>query len=98
MRDRYLMIISALIHAPNKPLKFYLEVSKMSRGTFFKAKAELVAQGVISTGDAGQIVLDRDKGLRLLADAYPGVSIDLDPPPHEAEGPDPTALAQGEEI
>lgn len=75
MRDPYLTIISVLLNAPSKPLKFYLEASKVSRGTFFKGKAKLLGLGIICAGDDKQIVVDRDKCLRYLTEEYPGVSM-----------------------
>ena len=90
MRDPYLTIIAALIHTPLKPLKYYLEVSKVSRGTFFKVKADLEAKGIIFKGEGRQILLDHDRGVRFLADAYPGVLIDFPANPHRAEAALPT--------
>ena len=75
MRDPVLAIISALVHSPIKPLKFYLEASKVSRGTFFKAKADLEELGVIVKDQNKKIVVDRDKCLEYLAEEYPGVSM-----------------------
>ena len=73
MRDPCLSIISALLLSPDMPLKFYLGVSKMSRGTFFKAKAELESRGIVFYTGSKQLTLDRDKALDFIVVAYPGL-------------------------
>ena len=73
MRDPCLSIISAMLDAPLKPLKFYLAASKMSRGTFFKAKADLMALGIVAFDGTRQLTIDAQKALEFVNDLYPGI-------------------------
>jgi len=75
MRDPVLVIISVLSLYPNKPLKFYIDASGISRATFFKAKAGLEDAGIVLKNDEKQIIVDREKCLRYVADEYPGVTM-----------------------
>ena len=78
MRDPYLVIIMAIRRYPGMPLKFYIDNSKVSRGTFFKVKGHLEQLGIVSLSAQKRIILNVEHGLRFLAEAYPGVKIDLD--------------------
>jgi hypothetical protein len=74
MRDPYINLILSLIQDPGKTLKFYLDASKVSRGTFFKVKADLELMGILHWNDSRQITLNQEKGLTYLAGVYPGLS------------------------
>jgi hypothetical protein len=86
MRDPYLLLITSIMCYPNKPLKFYLDAAKVSRGTFFKVKGHLEALGIISLGDRKHLVVDLEKGQRFLDAAYPGLPIELGALPHSGMG------------
>lgn len=77
MPDPYLTVIAVVAQNPGKPLKFYLDASKVSRGTFFKVKSDLELRGVLLKTERRQISLDHEKGLSFLANIYPGVEITL---------------------
>ena len=79
MRDPVLVIISVLILYPNKPLKFYIDASKISRATFFKAKAGLEEACIVLKNNEKQVIVDREKCLRYVADEYPGVTMLFEP-------------------
>lgn len=74
MRDPYINLILSLIQYPGKPLKFYLDASKVSRGTFFKVKGDLELMGILFWDDSRQITLNHEKGINYLAGIYPGLS------------------------
>jgi len=78
MRDPYLVIITLVSIYPEMPLKFYIDASKLSRGTFFKVKGHLEELKIIKINDRKRILVDEEKGLDYLAEAYPGVTISLD--------------------
>jgi hypothetical protein len=80
MRDPCLSIISAMLDAPQKPLKFYLATSKMSRGTFFKAKADLMSLGIVAFDGTKQLTLDTEKARDFVFDMYPGIAVNLTAP------------------
>ena len=84
MRDPYLFLIVSILCSPEKSLKYYLDVSGVSRGTFFKVKAHLEALGIISLNDNKKLVVDRERGLKFLADAYPGLPTALERLPYSS--------------
>ena len=77
MRDPYLNVLAVVAKYPGRPLKFYVEESRVSRGTFFKVKSDLELRGALLKLERRQISLNREKSLSFLADAYPGVTITL---------------------
>ena len=78
MRDPKLSLISAILLTPEKRQKYYLDVSKLSRGTFFKVKSELLEQGIVQIDDAKQMKLDREKALKFVNENYPGLACAFD--------------------
>lgn len=73
MTKGVLSIISSVAANPGRNLKFYLDDTKMSRATFFKAKKELVETGVIIVNDDGRLVISTDMTRRFLCERYPGL-------------------------
>ena len=78
MRDPKLSLISAILLVPKKRQKFYLDTSKLSRGTFFKVKAELSEQGIVTIDEAKQMKLDHEKALKFVNENYPGLACTFD--------------------
>ncbi len=74
MRDARILILTTLLRHPNKPLKVYVELVPVARATFFSAKAELEASGVVQFVDRKQLTVDREAALQFLADTYPGLN------------------------
>ena len=85
MRDPCLSIISAMLDAPQKPLKFYLATSKMSRGTFFKAKSDLMALGIVAFDVTKQLTIDTQKAVDFVVEMYPGIAFSFARPLGTAE-------------
>jgi len=73
MRDASLSLILSLIQHPEKTLKFYLDASKVTRGTFFKVKAELEQMGILHWNDSRRIAINQEKSLHYLESSYPGL-------------------------
>lgn len=73
MSDPRLSIIAAVLKEPNKPLKVYMELSSIARATFFKAKASLEAEGILSFEAGKQLSIDRDAAKRFVSEHYPGL-------------------------
>ena len=88
--DPYLLLITSIVCFPNKTLKFYIDATRVSRGTFFKVKRHLEALSIISQGDRKQLVVDLDRGQRFIDEAYPGLPIELGAlPKSRMESPNP---------
>lgn len=77
MRDPYLIIIALIGLYPDMPLKFYIDSSRISRGTFFKVKGHLEELEIITLNARKRLFINIDKGLAFLSDVYPGVTISL---------------------
>ena len=78
MRDPKLSLISAILLVPKKRQKFYLDTSNLSRGTFFKVKAELSELGIVTIDEAKQMKLDHEKALKFVNENYPGLACTFD--------------------
>lgn len=83
MMDTRIWLIIALHTAPNCPVKYYVSLFPKSRGTFFKAKAELSARNVINNCNSkrGYLRLNVDEAIMFILTEYPGLRdlIDLSP-------------------
>lgn len=73
MKDPCILILTELLRNPNKPLKVYIELLPIARATFFAAKAQLEARGVVQFVDRKQLTVDRAAARRFLQDVYPGL-------------------------
>ena len=74
MKDGHLALISIVMRAPGRPLKYYVDLCGVSRATFFKAKRELGDSVALSVGDSGLLDLDNAAARRFIEAKYPGLS------------------------
>ena len=73
MKDSRILILTELLRNPGKPLKVYIEMIPVARATFFSAKAELEASGVLIFTDRKQLEVNRDAARQFLSTTYPGL-------------------------
>ena len=75
MRDGAVILLSLVLSYPHRPLKYYVEMSGMSRATFFKVKKKLESRNVIKcTRTPSGIQIKRENALSYLEVAYPGMT------------------------
>lgn len=74
MKDGHLALISIVMSEPGRPLKYYVDLSGVSRATFFKAKRELGGKGALFVGESGLLDLDNEAARRFIEAKYPGLS------------------------
>jgi hypothetical protein len=73
-KSSHLKILSLLQSDPDRPLKYYVSLSAMSRATFFRAKSDLEECGIITVDTKSKtILLDKEKAVSLLREDYPGL-------------------------
>jgi hypothetical protein len=76
MRDGSIKLLSLIISEPNWPLKFYVEMSGLSRATFYKNKRDLENLGIIRCKRSpNRVVADTDKAISFLLTNYPGIGL-----------------------
>lgn len=75
MNDSRLWLILSLNEKPKHPIKYYISMFPKSRGSFFKAKAMLMDEGVIRDAQSkrGYLELDREKAQEFFNREYPGL-------------------------
>ena len=73
MIDPRLSIIAAILREPNKPMKFYIEMSEVSRATFFKAKSDLAQRGILRLVGGKQLEVNTEEARSFVATLYPGL-------------------------
>lgn len=91
MIDARLSLIAAVLNEPNKPLKFYIEMSRVSRATFFKAKSDLEQRNVVHLRDGKTLQLNPEEAIDFLDRLYPGLANVFQDIPDPQSNPNLTA-------
>ena len=76
MVDARIWIILALLKWPDNTVKFYLSHFPKSRGSFFKAKLQLMEIGIIENAAQrrGYLLLDPARAIDFMLTEYPGLN------------------------
>lgn len=75
MRDGSVILLSLVIAYPNRPLKYYIEMSGMSRAKFFKAKLKLELNRSIKYVRApSRLEINIETAISCLECEYPGLT------------------------
>ena len=73
MIDPHLSVILSVMTTPQRCIKFHLDATKISRGTFFKVKSDLEALGIVSKSETKHLKVDAEKALIFILNTYPGL-------------------------